>query len=1091
MSQLNKKYTYILGVPNFASYEPATALLRVPQEGSIDYVCIPEERLNRKKHSYTFPLYGVDYCLNAFGLESLREVDYIYTDYAREARWINSGPGYRKLDHDYIKLKLDFPRNKIRLVNHHDAHAASAFYPSDFDEAAVLIIDGLGSNLETQSLYKASRKDGLQLVERGFDWGIGRLYSLITGAVLPYGPEKGYGKTMGLAPYGAAHPGPVLKFNAHDEGMSSDYSEFFSRYPISRLVAEDVQRCIDREDALLPYFARAAYDLQLECERQLLRMADYAYKKIGSKNLCLAGGVILNGAANSRILEKLPYERLFCQPACSDMGVPFGAALWGYFNELADKKKNSVTVSMPHAYTGINYSQDYIKKLLDEYKIQATSSNPEEVAKLLSEGKVVAWFEGGSEYGPRALGHRSILSDPRKAETKDKLNSKVKFREGYRPYAPSILAEHAYDWLELKDTSPFMLQVVPVKKDKRQIVGAITHVDGTTRPQTVTKEANPNYHKMISAFYQLTGVPLVLNTSFNINREPIVETPEDALICSIGTAIDYLYLNGMLVDCGKYNQSSLVKQLVEKRTEKLDRQWQNILKKYCPLYDEKERDTFLTKENLIADWHRDFRAKTRLDEAVDNWLKNNHKILIIGTAAHTSCLYSYITNFPELNIIGYVELENKTGEKDQCPFYNKSNINSVDWTKVDSVLISTHEYQRFAVELAKKHSGNKQIFTLYDDSSDSLIYTLPGVWPMMNPDYTTKYQIKNQSTTSITASNIDFDFAPSETTILDRYGLALTYHWINADKDLFKGMHAIDPKSFEAQVRSLRQHFTLVTPTELINPKIDLPETVCLITIDDGLKGTFDHMYPILKQWQEKAVVYCCSLPLREKKVLNVHKIHMLQERWGLEKFRKSFYELLPSSFAGHNSREALTSTGINQDKLYPYDTPETREFKILLNYLLPYNQLTDILDKLFDKEFGSQKSAVDQIYMSLDDIKKCQDAGWDIGIHTDSHPVLSRLTNIEQEQEIKIPTDFFKSKLHLDKLHFCYPYGSSGTWNNYTKRLLKDNNFDSSFTLQRNIIKPKDISMRWEMPRYSCSDLFDKTNNLNTKVISALSGSD
>jgi len=205
-----KEFVYILGVPNFANYEATAALIKVPREGGdVEYVSVGEERLARIKHTYAFPLRGIDYCLKAFGLESLHEVDYIYTDYARLPRWLNSGPGYRKLEHDYIKLRLDYPRERIRVVDHHDAHAASAFYPSTFDDAAVLVVDSLGSRLNTQTLYYFKGPDA-HVLERGDYWGIGRLYSLVTGSVLPYGPEKGFGKTMGLAPYGRVHPGPVL-----------------------------------------------------------------------------------------------------------------------------------------------------------------------------------------------------------------------------------------------------------------------------------------------------------------------------------------------------------------------------------------------------------------------------------------------------------------------------------------------------------------------------------------------------------------------------------------------------------------------------------------------------------------------------------------------------------------------------------------------------------------------------------------------------------------------------------------------------------------------------------------------------------------
>jgi len=213
-------FTYVLGVPNFANYEASASLIRVPHGGGdIAYVSIAEDRLTRTKHTYAFPLRGIQYCLEAFGLESLEQIDFIYTDYARLPRWMNSGPGYRKLEHDYLKLRLRYPRERIRVIDHHDGHAGAAFHLSPFDEAAVLVVDSLGSRINTQTLYHF-RADGAHVLERGNIWGIGRLYSLITGSVLPYGPEKGFGKTMGLAPYGAAHPGPVLDFKARDRSAT-------------------------------------------------------------------------------------------------------------------------------------------------------------------------------------------------------------------------------------------------------------------------------------------------------------------------------------------------------------------------------------------------------------------------------------------------------------------------------------------------------------------------------------------------------------------------------------------------------------------------------------------------------------------------------------------------------------------------------------------------------------------------------------------------------------------------------------------------------------------------------------------------------
>ena len=332
-------YVYILGVPNFANYESSAALIRVPSDGGeIDYVCIAEDRLSRAKHTYTFPLLAIDYCLKHFGLERLGQLDFIATDYARIPRWANSGPAYRKLENDYVKAMLDFPPERILIVDHHDAHAASCYYPSGFDEAGVLVVDGMGSELNTQTAYHF-QGNTITWHERGFDWGIGKLYSLITGAVLPYGPEKGYGKVMGLAAYGEGSDAQALSFGAKGAGMTTDYSHFYTRFPISRLVARDVPQCQDRQEVMQDPFPRIAYEVQEECEKEFLRFANYIHEKTGTRHLCISGGVALNGRANYRILQETPIENVWIQPACSDTGIPFGAALWAAFPNRAERER--------------------------------------------------------------------------------------------------------------------------------------------------------------------------------------------------------------------------------------------------------------------------------------------------------------------------------------------------------------------------------------------------------------------------------------------------------------------------------------------------------------------------------------------------------------------------------------------------------------------------------------------------------------------------------------------------------------------------------------------------------------------------------
>jgi carbamoyltransferase len=1081
----SRDFVYILGVPNFANYEASATLIRAPRAGgNIDYVCIGEDRLTRLKHTYVFPLRGIDYCLTAFGLESLEQVDYIYTDYARLPRWLNSGPGYRKLEHDYLKLKLNYPRERIRIVDHHDGHAASAYHPSGFDDAAVLVVDALGSELITQSLYHCKGSE-VTLLERGHDWGIGRLYSLVTGAVLPYGPEKGFGKTMGLAPYGQIEPGPVLEFHARDSGMTTDYSAFFTRAPLSRIVAPEVRRCEDRERVLEPYFARAAYDVQQECERQMIRMACYAFEKTGSANICLAGGVALNGLANARVLQHSPFDNIWIQPGCSDTGVSMGLALWGYFQELATPESSRAVVSMPTPYTGRRYPDDEIRDLLAQYGVHATPVPPEEAGRLVADGKILGWFDGESEFGPRALGHRSIIADPRDPGMKDTLNHNVKFREGYRPYAPSILADHAEEWLELGCPSPFMLLVVPVREEKRSRVPAVTHVDNTTRPHTVTAEANPNYWRMIREFHRLTGVPMVLNTSMNVNREPIVEAPLDALICAFGTAIDFLYLQGLLIDCKRYANPELVKRLTAHRQQVLDDEWRRVTTKHLTGYNAAERDVYLAEENKIADWHRDYRSKYELERKISEWICQRSRVLLVGTSGHTRCLYQYVDRFDELHVTGLVSMDDLPGESADFDLYPTLGLDAVPWSDVDAVLVSTHEYQKLAVQRVRDvaPSGVEPV-TIYDDAGDSLMFVLPQKWPVMNPFEHVSARRTARGTQSVA---VDFDFRSSAGKLAERYALIVNYHYCHPEGGFPKGANEVRPEDLDRQLKVLKQNFAFTTIGELLNPKADLPEAVAIITFDDGLKDVAEFALPVLQRWDVPANVFCCSAPLIEKHLLDVHKTHLLRGQLGMETFRKEFMRLL----GRHDLSKIPSVESLGFSHLYPYDEKSTRQFKVLLNYQLPYPILDDVLAEMFCQTCGSEEEFAERLYMSEEDLVRCQLAGCEIGIHSHRHRILGRLTEEEQRLELETPLAYFKNRFAVEKYHLAFPYGATGTWNDATLRVAKCLGYSSGLTVGRRIVKPEDLSNPWELPRFDVRDIFDADNNLYADKLRALFTSD
>lgn len=532
------------------------------ENGEIAYA-IEEERIARRKYSVgvnSLFNQGWRYCLDARGAR-LDDVEAIVADDTLLP------PAY-----------FNF-RSRTTLIRHHRAHAASTFYPSPFERAAILVVDGAGSLIEGHGVETLTTAigDGTEITELskvyGTNWstdGLSRLRvyqagdsdhslgfmykaaSLANGFVL-YEDKDWYltedGKTMGLAPYGGDR-----------------YRAEFARY--LNLLPDGRYELHLKNGGLLDFIAHALDGLEGEerfargadlawaaqdlLEETLLHAVRQLHKDTGLSDLCLAGGVALNCVANGRLLREGPFDNVFVQPAAGDNGCAVGCAYHGYHVVLGqprDRGAGSTQRPQRHAYLGRPYPDADVVAALDASGLPYRPvDQPARLgAELLSRGLLLGWFTGGSEFGPRALGHRSILADPRRADMKDILNSKVKHREWFRPFAPAVLAEHAAEYFELSIESPYMLLVAPVREEKREIVPAIVHVDGTARVQTVTRAESGAYHELIHWFHQLTGVPVVLNTSYNDRGEPIVETPGQALAFFGPSKLDYLVMDGYVV----------------------------------------------------------------------------------------------------------------------------------------------------------------------------------------------------------------------------------------------------------------------------------------------------------------------------------------------------------------------------------------------------------------------------------------------------------------------------------------------------------------------------------------------------------------
>jgi carbamoyltransferase len=521
-----------LGLHKDPWHNSGAAIIRDDGSGPL-FVNLAEERLDRKKDSRAFPQLSTTACMKQLGVASYGEIDTVVLDYIRT-------PGSWRKDY-YARpcrediFLADIPDSKIHIINHHLAHALAVFYSSPFDRAAILVIDGRGSDQETQSLFIGD-ENGISLLGRTSTIGIGLLYAAVT-QLIGFGLLQ-EGKTMGLAPYGETINKRILDLPRSFQGIVTDYSAVCieDSYALKSVVTP-VETFEDK--------ARAAWEVQQECEAAMCHLASYAKQMTGADYLCISGGVGLNSVANNKIRESEIFEDIFINPAASDTGIALGAALYGY-HYVHKQPKRYADIS---AFLGPVYDNQQIADAVKRHSgFRVVSRDAaEHAASMLAANKIVAIFDGRSEMGPRALGHRSILMSPREGKNKDILTQRVKHRESFRPFAPAIPEELTQDYFLIDRPSPYMLLVPKVREDKRSMIPAVTHVDGTGRLQTVTAERNPLLYLLVKQFHELTGVPVLLNTSFNIAGEPIVETPDDAIRCFLSTDIDALLLEDTLL----------------------------------------------------------------------------------------------------------------------------------------------------------------------------------------------------------------------------------------------------------------------------------------------------------------------------------------------------------------------------------------------------------------------------------------------------------------------------------------------------------------------------------------------------------------
>ena len=599
--------TSILGISAF--YHDSAAAIIV--DGEI-VAAAQEERFSRKKHDSEYPYNAVEFVLK-FANIKLSEVDNIvffekpflkferlletyvamapkgFVQFSKAMPiWLKEKLFQKKMLFNLLK-KHDKKFNdtkKIFFSEHHLSHAASAFFPSPFEEAIVLTADGVGEWATTT--VAVGKKNNLEIKkEIHFPHSLGLLYSAFT-YYIGFKVNSGEYKLMGLAPYGDAKYVDLIEKNLihiKDDGsfrLNQDYFNYTTGLTMTNEKFHNLfgQKPRDsKENQINQFHMDIAASIQKVTEDIMIKICRSLREEFKISNLCIAGGVALNCVANGKILKEKIFEKIWIQPAAGDAGGSLGAALAYWYLELKNKRKNLSKDEMKGSYLGPCYTDEEIKKILFEiganFKVLDEKSLIDKTAEDLSKGNAVGWFQGRMEFGPRALGGRSILGDPRSASMQKNLNLKVKYRESFRPFAPSVLRDDLNNWFELDDDSPYMLLVANIKKEKqnkmtenekklfgieklnikRSEIPAVTHVDYSARLQTVDKETNKKYYDLINKFKDKTGCPVVVNTSFNIRGEPIVNTPKDAFKCFMGTELDNLVIGNCYLEKKEQNAS--------------------------------------------------------------------------------------------------------------------------------------------------------------------------------------------------------------------------------------------------------------------------------------------------------------------------------------------------------------------------------------------------------------------------------------------------------------------------------------------------------------------------------------------------------